>query len=328
MRSRSIVPGKRLKMDNAKSAILIVDDNPDILDVLTITLQSDGYAVTEAKNGKEAVEKVKQSPPDLIILDYMMPEMNGHEVARALKNDILYRHIPIIMLTAKGEVIDKIKGIDAGADDYVVKPFEPLELLARVKMILRRTKLTLDANPLTKLPGNISIKQEICKRLGNKEKMAVCHVDLRQFKAFNDKYGFEHGDKIIRFTGELITKVTREAGGDADFVGHIGGDDFIIICAPSRVERICQEILARFDQGIPNFYSQEDRTRGYIISLDRKSNINKFSIMTMYIAVVTNEHIELTCPEEISEIGAELGGYAKTFSKSIYIKDRRAEPDR
>lgn len=315
-------------MNSSKSTILIVDDNPDILDVLTIALQSDGYTVTEAKNGKEAVAKVKEFPPDLIILDYMMPEMNGYEVAEALKKDILYRHIPIIMLTAKGEVLDKIKGIEAGADDYVVKPFEPLELLARVKMIMRRTNMTLDANPLTKLPGNISIKQEICKRLEDKVKMAVCHVDLRQFKAFNDKYGFEHGDKVIRFTGELITKITRKAGLDSDFVGHIGGDDFIIICEPARVDHICQEILVRFDQGITDFYSQEDRTRGYIISLDRKSNINKFPIMTMYIAVVTNEHIELSCAEEISEIGAELGGYAKTFSRSIYIKDRRADPSR
>lgn len=311
-----------------KSTILIVDDNPDILDVLTLTLRTDGYNITEAKNGKEAVEKVKKTPPDLIILDYMMPEMNGHEVARTLKNDILYRHIPIIMLTAKGEVLDKIKGIEAGADDYVVKPFEPLELLARVKMILRRTAASLDANPLTKLPGNISIKQEITKRIEKKEPMAVCHLDLRQFKAFNDKYGFEHGDKVIKFTGELITKTTREIGTESDFVGHIGGDDFIIICDPKKVDEICKEILTRFDEGITKFYTEEDRTRGYIISLDRKSNVNKFPIMTMYIAVVTNENIDLTCAEEISEIGAELGGYAKTFSKSIYIKDRRAEPSR
>lgn len=315
-------------MNSPKSTILIVDDNPDILDVLTLTLRTDGYTITEAKNGREAVEKVKKAPPDLIILDYMMPEMNGHEVARALKNDILYRHIPIIMLTAKGEVLDKIKGIEAGADDYVVKPFEPLELLARVKMILRRTTTSLDANPLTKLPGNVSIKQEITKRIEKKEGMAVCHLDLRQFKAFNDKYGFEHGDKVIKFTGEVITKTTREIGSESDFVGHIGGDDFIIICDPKKVDEICKEVLTRFDNGIAEFYTEEDRNRGYIISLDRKSNVNKFPIMTMYIAVVTNENIDITCAEEISEIGAELGGYAKTFSKSIYIKDRRAEPNR
>ncbi|MDD5492482.1 MAG: response regulator [bacterium] len=309
-----------------KGTILTVDDNRDILDVLRLTLESEGYEVKEALNGKEAIAQVKQGPPDLIVLDYMMPEMNGHEVARLLKSDILYRHIPIIMLTAKGDVQDKVKGIEAGVDDYVVKPFEPIELLARVKMILRRTMTSLDANPLTKLPGNVSIKQEMQKRLDNHERMAVCHLDLRQFKAFNDKYGFEHGDKVIKFTGELIAGTVKEIGKDTDFAGHIGGDDFIIICGPDIVDMICQEVIKRFDQGIPKFYSEEDRARSYIISHDRKGNINKFPIMTIYIAVVTNERISLECPEEISEIGADLGAYAKTFSKSIYIKDRRAEP--
>ncbi|MBI5554258.1 MAG: response regulator, partial [Elusimicrobia bacterium] len=265
---------------------------------------------------------------DLIVLDYMMPEMNGHEVARILKRDILYRNIPIILLTAKSDVQDKVIGIDAGADDYVVKPFEPLELLVRIKMILRRTSASLDANPLTKLPGNVSIKQEIQKRLDNHERMAVCHIDLRQFKAFNDKYGFEHGDKVIKFTGELVTMTVKELAKETDFVGHIGGDDFIIICGPDIVDNVCQEVIKRFDLGIPKFYSAEDRARSYIISHDRQGNVNKFPIMTVYIAVMTNERINLECPEEISEIGADLGAYAKTFSKSIYIKDRRADPDK
>ena len=310
----------------SKGTILTVDDNPDILDVLKLTLESEGFEVKAAVNGKEAIEMVKTMPPDLIILDFMMPEMNGHEVARHLKSDILYRHIPIIMLTAKGEVSDKVKGIEAGVDDYVVKPFEPVELLARVKMILRRTMTSLDANPLTKLPGNVSIKQEINRRLEKKDKMAVCHIDLRQFKAFNDKYGFEHGDKVIKYTGELITKVVKQMGKEGDFAGHIGGDDFVIICEPDIVDEICEEVLVQFDHGITKFYSEDDRNRGYIISHDRKGNINKFPIMTMYIAVVTNERINLECAEEISEIGADLGNYAKTFTKSVYIKDRRAEP--
>lgn len=313
-------------MSPVKGTILTVDDNRDILDVLRLTLESAGYEVKDAIDGKEAITQVKQSPPDLIVLDYMMPEMNGHEVARILKRDILYRHIPIIMLTAKGDVQDKVKGIDAGVDDYVVKPFEPIELLARVKMILRRTSSSLDANPLTKLPGNVSIKQEIQRRLDNHEMMAVCHIDLRQFKAFNDKYGFEHGDKVIKFTGELIIAVIKDLAKETDFVGHIGGDDFIIICGLDIVDNVCQEVINRFDLGILKFYSEEDRDRSFIISHDRKGNINKFPIMTVYIAVVTNERIDLECPEEISEIGAELGAYAKTFSKSIYIKDRRADP--
>lgn len=312
-------------MTPQKMTILTVDDNPDILDVLKLCLENEGYQVEQAVNGKQAIEKVKQSRPDLIILDYMMPEMNGHDVVRLLKKDILYQHIPVVMLTAKSDVLDKVKGIEAGVDDYVFKPFEPLELVAVVKMILRRNTSALDANPLTKLPGNISIKYEIKKRFEEEEIFAVCHTDLRQFKAYNDKYGFEKGDLIIKFTSEILLQVLKEYGSVRDFVGHIGGDDFILICQLEEVDKICQEIISRFDEDIINFYSAEDRNNGYIISYDRKGNINKFPIMTIYIAVAINSAKRFKYPEELGEVAAELGNYAKTFHQSIYIKDRRKE---
>jgi DNA-binding response OmpR family regulator len=144
-----------------KKKILIVDDEPDVRDVIRIILESENYETQEASNGAEGLEKISKRPPDLIILDFMMPKMNGPDVCQALKKDLLLRHIPIIMLTGRGELADKVKGINAGADDYILKPFEPTELLARVKMSLRRAEIDLDANPLTRLPGNVSIQNEI-----------------------------------------------------------------------------------------------------------------------------------------------------------------------
>ena len=135
-----------------KGKILIADDDPDILDVLRITLEGEGYEVLEAHDGEEAINVIRKTPLDLLITDFKMPRMCGDEVCRILKQDILIQHMPIIMLTGKGEVSDKIHGINSGADDYIVKPFEPQELVARVKMVLRRTARDLDANPLTKLP--------------------------------------------------------------------------------------------------------------------------------------------------------------------------------
>jgi two-component system alkaline phosphatase synthesis response regulator PhoP len=143
--------------------ILIADDDPDIRDVLKLTLSEENYEVTEAPNGEEALKIIMSKPLDLILLDYKMPKMDGQQVCREVKKDLLLRHVPIIMVTGKGEIDDKVGGINAGADDYIVKPFEPVELLARIRMILRRTERDLEANPLTRLPGNVSILNELSK---------------------------------------------------------------------------------------------------------------------------------------------------------------------
>src|SRR3989344_7154516 len=182
-----------------KEKILIIDDDPDILDVLTLAL-SEYYEILAANNGEEGLKLAQSKAPDLVITDYKMPVMDGRQFCQTLKKDILLQHIPVIMLTGKGEVKDKVGGIDAGADDYVVKPFEPEELLARIKMILRRTERSLDANPLTHLPGNVSIMDEIQQRITQSRVFAVCYADLDNFKSYNDKYGFERGDEVIRQT--------------------------------------------------------------------------------------------------------------------------------
>lgn len=306
-----------------KERILIVDDDPYILSMVKLILENENYDIIEAKDGKEALEKIHDKNPHLIILDYMMPVMDGVEVCMRLKKDTLYRHVPIIMLTAKGELTDKVRGLDAGVDDYVTKPFEPQELLARVKMILQRTSRSLDANPLTKLPGNVSITNEIQQRINRKELFAVCHIDLRQFKAFNDKYGFEHGDRVIRETSRLIIKAVQELGNNDDFIGHIGGDDFIVITTPNLVDKICNNIIKDFDVTIPNFYNEQDRRKGYIVSQDRKGNIYEFPIMILCIGVVGNETRDITNPIQVSEIGADLQNFSKSFKKSNYVKDRR-----
>ncbi len=306
-----------------KEKILIVDDDSYILSMVRLILENENYEISEAKDGKEALEKIHEKTPHLIILDYMMPMIDGLEVCTRLKKDTLYRHIPIIMLTAKGELTDKVRGLDAGVDDYIVKPFEPQELMARVKMILQRTSRNLDANPLTKLPGNVSIINEIQQRIDKKELFSVAHIDLRQFKAFNDKYGFEHGDRVIRETSRIIIRAIQESGNDDDFIGHIGGDDFIVITTPNIVDKLCCSIIKEFDETISKFYNEQDRRKGYIISQDRKGNIYEFPIMIMCIGVVSNENRDINNPIQVSEIGADLQNFAKSFKKSNYVKDKR-----
>ncbi len=305
--------------------ILIVDDDPDIRDVLKLTLAEENYEILEAGDGEEALKVIHDNQPDLILLDYKIPKIDGREVCRRIKNDLLLRHLPIIMVTGKGEIKDKVDGIDAGADDYVVKPFEPKELMARIRMILRHTERDLEANPLTRLPGNVSILKELSQRIENKSLFAVCYIDLDKFKSYNDKYGFEHGDEVIRETARLLIRATQEKGNRVDFVGHIGGDDFVIVTTPDKTDALCQKLIMDFENLAPSFYNEKDRKNGYITGKDRQGVEQKIPLLSVSIGIVTNESRQITHVAEIGEVGAELKAYAKSLERSNYVKDRRAE---
>lgn len=306
-----------------KMKVLTVDDDPDILDVLNLTL-SEHYQVFQASDGKAGMELVLQKMPDLVICDYMMPVMNGRELCKALKKDILLRHIPVIMLTGKGEVQDRISGIEAGADDYMIKPFDPDELLVRIKSILKRTVTSLDANPLSRLPGNTSIMEEFQNCIDSKKIFAIGYADLDKFKAYNDLYGFEKGDEVIKEMARILIKVVRDQGGANTFIGHIGGDDMVFIVDDAVADTTCEQIIKEFDAKVPSFYSPEDRKRGYIKAKDRQGKEQEFGLLAISIGVVSNIHQPITHVAQISEIGAELKKYAKSFEKSIYVRDKRS----
>jgi DNA-binding response OmpR family regulator len=305
--------------------ILVVDDDPDIRDVLKLTLSEENYEVLEAGDGEKALKMIETKLPNLVLLDYNIPKMDGGEVCRRVKKDILMRHLPIIMVTGKGDINDKVVGIDAGADDYIVKPFEPKELLARIRMILRRTERDLEANPLTRLPGNVSILNELDRRLNSKEIFAVCYADLDKFKAYNDKYGFEHGDAVIRETARILILAVQETGTPEDFIGHIGGDDFVVVTTPNIVDPLCEKIIADFEKTSPNFYSDTDRKNGYIVGHDRQGKEQRIPLLSISIGVVTNQTRKIDHVAQIGEIGAELKEYAKSLERSNYVKDKRKD---
>ncbi|RKY35936.1 MAG: diguanylate cyclase response regulator [Candidatus Omnitrophota bacterium] len=307
-----------------KKKILVVDDEPDIRDVLKLTLEGDDFEVYEAIDGVDGLDKVHKICPDIVILDYKMPKMNGHEVCQILKKDILLRHMPIIMLTGKGDIADKVEGINAGVDDYIVKPFEPRELLARIKMIVRRSVRDLDANPLTRLPGNVTILNELEAVIKSEQRFAVCYLDLDKFKVFNDTYGFEHGDEVIRETARIILNVVSANGNKNDFVGHIGGDDFLVLTTSvDKAEVICHEIINTFDRVAPAFYNRADSERGYIIAKNRQGIEEQFPLISISIGIVNNEFRKIFHVAEIGEIGAELKKLAKSMAGSNYVKDSR-----
>ncbi|MDI6735270.1 MAG: response regulator [bacterium] len=311
-----------------KLHVLVIDDDISILKVLKNILVSREYEVTLAMSGKEGLEKLKEEIPHLIILDIMMPEMDGYEVCRRIRKNPTLKHLPIIMLSGKGEIADEIEGWRIGIDEYLIKPFDIEELVAIIGGIIKRTYLGIDANPLTKLPGNNSIREEINQRIEQKNPFAACFIDLDNFKAFNDHCGFDKGDEAIKLTAGVIINTIHKIGVEEDFIGHIGGDDFVVITHPDRVEAICREIINEFNKMIPGLYSEEERQEGFIVSLNRKGEREEFPIMTISIGVVTNKKRNLTHLAEVSTIGSELKEYAKTFFGSNYIVDKRHEEEK
>jgi GGDEF domain-containing protein/CHASE3 domain sensor protein len=207
-----------------------------------------------------------------------------------------------------------------GADELADLAISFKEMSARLKEL---EATNLDANPLTKLPGNLAIEKELLTRLNENENFSFCLIDLDNFKAFSDRYGFAKGSEVLKWLGDILSEIMKTLGTDEDFLGHIGGDDFVITCAPERMESICSMIIEKFDKGIVNHYEPEDLERGYIVSIDRKDKPAIFPIMTISIAVVNTDRTVIREPKEVAEKVAELKQYAKTFAKSIYVVDRR-----
>ena len=303
--------------------ILIIDDDPDIRDVINITLTEEGYECIQAADGEEGLRAIQTKSPDIVLGDYKMPKMNGPEVCRRVKEDVLLRHLPIIMVTGKKEISDKIQGIDAGADDYIVKPFEPKELLAHIRMVLRRTKIDQESNPLTHLPANTPILNELSLRIGRKNPFAVCYCDVNNFKAYNDKYGFENGDNVIRELARILIRVGQETGRPDDFIGHVGGDDFVVVTTPENAENISIKAIEYFDKAAIGFYDETDRKNGYMVAQDRQGIVRKIPVMGLAIGIVDNQTRKIENPLQVGEIGAELKHFAKKFDKSYYAKDQR-----
>ncbi|MDQ2872254.1 MAG: response regulator [Candidatus Eremiobacteraeota bacterium] len=303
--------------------VMVVDDDRNLRKIITTNLEIAGYAVLSAANGEEALTMLDHAQPDLVLLDIMMPVMDGYETARRIRRHPSNSHVPIIMLTAKSEVEDKIAGFDAGADDYMTKPFGNQELLARVGAKIRRVEVDSSLSPLTRLPGNLSIEAELRRRIGGGEPFAVLYEDLDNFKAFNDVYGFTHGDEAIQLVASTTVDVVRRRGTLRDFVGHIGGDDLIVVTLPDRAEEIAREIIDDFDREIRKLYREQDLRQGYIETRDRRGSLNRFPIMSLSIAIVSNEQRELTNYAQVGEAAAELKRYAKSIGGSVYVKDKR-----
>ena len=306
--------------------VLVVDDEPPIRDILKFQLENAGFVVKCAEDGAEGLQMAQEDPPDLVLLDLMIPHMDGYEVCRRLKNGYETRHIPVIILTARGELDEKLKGLENGANDYVTKPFSMPELLMRVKNVLSWSQSQREANPLTGLPGNVSIERELTKRIEGKQPFAFIYSDIDNFKAFNDYYGYAKGDDVIRTTARILASAIQRVGNRDDFVGHVGGDDFVVMTTPDKADALAKMVIDLFDKNAAKLFDPEDLERGYLKIRRRSGEIMKVKSLGVTLAVVTNEKEPITHIGRVADIATELKRYGKSMNGSVVVRERRNIP--
>jgi diguanylate cyclase (GGDEF)-like protein len=228
------------------------------------------------------------------------------------------------MLTARGLSADKLEGFAIGADDYIVKPFDTPELLARIRGVLRRSRDMRAQSPLTGLPGNVRIEEDIDRRVDEGTPFALLYADLDHFKSFNDHYGFMRGDQALQATAGMLEEVARDVTSGASFVGHVGGDDFVIVVPPELAAVVAQAIVERFDRDAASYYDPQDRDRGYIEVTNRRGELQRFPILTISIGVASTERRAFQHYAEAVAVATEMKQFTKGSAGSSWAMDRRA----
>ncbi len=288
-----------------KARLLIVEDDVDISNMLKIYFSSQGYDVETALRGGDALEKTRQSMPHLIVLDIMLPDINGYEVCRQLRTTMRTSHIPVIFLTQKDERSDRLQGLELGADDYITKPFDIDELKLRVQNAIARSERESLTDPQTGLPAGRMIEDQLRHAIRQAGGWAFLDVRINYFEAFKNVYGFIAGGDVLRFTAMLAGEVVDEVGTPNDFIGHAGSDNFVILTSDERAEAIKQRLKERFKEEVATHYNFMDRQQGYILAPDESGKIEPTPMMTLAVGVVSPASHYFADIREITELAAE-----------------------
>ncbi|MCX8059173.1 MAG: response regulator [Spirochaetes bacterium] len=304
--------------------ILFFSEKNELSNSIVKVLSNEGYKFS-ISTGKVQIDLIlKEFLPDIILIDSSITLISPLNLIKSIRNNIKTKEIPILLIIEENKINDLEQHVNLGIDEIIKKPVDVRYLSSRIK-IVHRMFLSKDSNPLTGLPGNRSIEKNINLLIENqdKTKFAIVYGDLDNFKPYNDIYGFAKGDEVILFTSNLIKKALSLYGNADDFIGHIGGDDFIFITTADKVENVCNFICNEFDENIRNFYNENDKKNGYIIAKDREGNTKKFGFISISLSIITNEKRTFSSYLEISHLAAELKKFAKSQPKSKWVKDKR-----
>ncbi|MBX6371331.1 MAG: response regulator [Acidothermus sp.] len=302
--------------------MLVVDDDIAIRRFIETHLRLEGYDVLTAADGPMALAIVATQLPDLVLLDVVLPGIDGIELTRRWREDSRTATLPIIMVTARTSTADRVLGLAAGADDYVTKPFDIAELIARVRSTMRRNAEARAVSPLTNLPGNIRIEDEIARRVASNHPFAVAYLDLDNFKAFNDAHGFLRGDQVILLLAMALRRAIVGAK-PPPFIGHVGGDDFVLICQPHQVEELCRNAVEYFDEHVLALHDPKDVQRGFLEVVDRQGTLRRFPLVSVSVGVATSERRTFHDYREVVAVATEMKSVAKGEPGSAIAIDRR-----
>lgn len=298
------------------SSILVVEREKVIAQIIKDHLRHEGCQVIMALNGDEAVQCALREIPSLVILDVTLLGADCYRIIQCLRSHPKCMHIPIIVINAQTSLSEQIHAYELGVDSYLTKPLNPEELLAHIRRQLRRIQQSA-LSPLTHLPGGVQLECALDAKIRSQDPWSVLYLDLDNFKAFNDVYGFLAGNDMILLVGTICREVVYESGNVDDFVGHIGGDDFVIVTTPERERCLCRQILARYKQESLSLYRREDRERGVINSVDREGRPLRLPFVTLSIGVVSDCFHCSRAVDEISSLTAEAKRRAKQSSNNM-----------
>ncbi|MCU0475702.1 MAG: response regulator [Anaerolineae bacterium] len=288
----------------SKGRILVVEDDLDIQFMLKFYFTGQGYEVEAVDHGREALAVCRRQPPNLIILDIMLPDMDGFEVCRELRLSNRTKYIPIIFLTQRDERSDRLSGLELGADDYITKPFDVDELGLRVANSIQSANQIAEIDPRSKLPTGRLIEDHLRQLMRSNKQWIYIDTKIQNFDAFGDVYGFVAADELIRFTAALLSEIVEQEGTNDDYVGHPGRDNFVVISHADNVQRLQEEIVGRFAREVKQHYSFIDRERGYVLVPDAMGE-RRVDLMALSVGAVSTQTHRFADIREITELAAE-----------------------
>jgi signal transduction histidine kinase/DNA-binding response OmpR family regulator len=301
--------------------VLVVDDDPAVRAICGEVLRSQGWAVDGAGTCEEARRVLAERRPEVVLLDVQLPDGDGFALLEGLAARRATEPFGVVFLSARGETGDKVRGLRLGADDYLTKPFDAQELVARIDAVVRRREAALHASPMTRLPGGRAIDREVERRLEARTGFALSYVDLDNLKAYNDSYGYAKADGVILQAAGILRDALERHGGEGSFLGHVGGDDFVLLTPRERAARVCSEVVSAFDRVIPLYYDRADRERGGIEAVDRFGARRSFPILSVSIATVHAPAGRFANHADLARAAAALKGRAKRVPGSVCLVD-------
>ena len=298
---------------------LAPDESVRIEDILV----RNGFRVCRADRGDTALDAVYADPPNCLLIDYSCAPPGKDSFLTELKADNVYGHLPAALLIDASGLEQGDDWLGGPADDFLLRPFSDTELVSRIRLCIARAQRDINANPLTGLPGNLTIMREAERRVAAGKPFALAYLDIDNFKPFNDKYGFSRGDEVLRMLARVLVNAVRTVDANDSYVGHIGGDDFVFMVPPQAIVKACKDVIKNFDSIIPNFYDEDDRVVGNIQSVDRKGAVQTFALMSISISAIDTGSVAVNHLANLSSRAAEIKQYAKQLPGSNFIIDRR-----